>query len=115
MHSMSQSVFLGALFGIIQGLSYPAMMAKMVDRSNTENRAVVVALFTGSFGVGINASVVIWGFIAKIQGLSFMFLLGSLLMLVTAGVCTWLFFNGVQESRAQFAVLERPRDPTSIG
>ena len=115
MHSMSQSVFLGALFGIIQGLSYPAMMAKMVDRSNAENRAVVVALFTGSFGVGINASVVIWGFIAKIQGLSFMFLLGSLLMLVTAGVCTWLFFNGVQESRAQFAVLERPRDPTSIG
>ena len=92
------------------------MMAKMVDRSNAENRAVVVALFTGSFGVGINASVVIWGAIAKIQGLSFMFLLGGLLMLLTAGVCTWLFFNGVQEeSRAQFAVLERPRDPTSIG
>ena len=115
MDSMTQSMFLGALFGIIQGLSYPAMMAKMVDRSNAENRAVVVALFTGSFGVGINASVVIWGFIAKIQGLSFMFLLGGLLMLLTAGVCAWLFFNGFQESRAQFAVLERPRDPTSIG
>ena len=115
MDSITQSMFLGALFGIIQGLSYPAMMARMVDRSNAENRAVVVALFTGSFGVGINASVVIWGAIAKIEGLSFMFLLGGLLMLLTAGVCTWLFFNGAQESRAQFAVLERPRDPTSIG
>lgn len=115
MDSITQSMFLGALFGIIQGLSYPAMMARMVDRSNAENRAVVVALFTGSFGVGINASVVIWGAIAKIEGLSFMFLLGGLLMLLTAGVCTWLFFNGTQESRAQFAVLERPRDPTSIG
>lgn len=115
MDSITQSMFLGALFGIIQGLSYPAMMARMVDRSNAENRAVVVALFTGSFGVGINASVVIWGAIAKIEGLSFMFLLGGLLMLLTAGVCAWLFFNGAQESRAQFAVLERPRDPTSIG
>jgi MFS family permease len=115
MDSITQSIFLGALFGVIQGLSYPAMMAKMVDRSNAENRAVVVALFTGSFGVGINASVVVWGAVAKIQGLSFMFLLGGLLMLLTAGVCTWLFFSGVQESRAQFAMLERPRDPTSFG
>jgi len=111
MDSMAQSIFLGALFGIIQGLSYPAMMARMVDRSNAENRAVVVALFTGSFGVGINSSVVIWGFIAKIQGLSFMFMLGGLLMLATAVVCTWLFFNGAQEVRSQIAVLENPRDP----
>ena len=115
MNSITQSMFLGALFGVIQGLSYPAMMARMVDRSSAENRAVVVALFTGSFGVGINASVVVWGAIANIQGLSFMFLLGGLLMLLTAGVCTWLFFNGIQEARPQFAVLERPRDPRSIG
>ena len=70
-----------------------------------------MALFTGSFGVGINASVVIWGLIAKIQGLSFMFMLGGLLMLATAVVCTWLFFNGAQEVRPQIAVLENPRDP----
>ena len=111
--SLIQSVFLGALFGVVQGLSYPAMMAKMVDRSNAENRAIVVALFTGSFGVGINSSVVAWGLIAKIQGLSFMFMLGGVLMFVTAGICAWLFANGMQVSRAPVPVVERPRDPTS--
>jgi len=111
--SLIQSIFLGALFGVVQGLSYPAMMAKMVDRSNAENRAIVVALFTGSFGVGINSSVVAWGLIAKIQGLSFMFMLGGVLMFATAGICAWLFANGMQVSRAPVPVVERPRDPTS--
>lgn len=77
-----QTLFLGALFGIVQGLSYPAMMAGMVDRSNDSNRAVVVALFTGSFGVGINVSVFAWGFIANLYGLSFMFLAGGIAILV---------------------------------
>jgi MFS family permease len=82
--SSAQTVFLGGLFGVVQGLSYPAMMARMVDRSSQENRAVVVALFTGSFGVGINLSVLAWGFIADMKGLSFMFLAGALFMFAAA-------------------------------
>jgi MFS family permease len=81
-----QTVFIGALFGVVQGLSYPAMMARMVDRASEANRAVVVVLFTGSFGVGINVSVLAWGLISKLQGLPFMFLFGGVVMFVAAGV-----------------------------
>lgn len=84
--SVVQTFFLGALFGIVQGISYPAMMARMVDRSTKQNRAVVVALFTGSFGVGINASVLGWGFLANETGLSFMFLTGGVLMFAAAAI-----------------------------
>ncbi|MFH0957794.1 MAG: MFS transporter, partial [Pseudomonadota bacterium] len=78
------TVFLGGLFGFCQGLSYPAMMARMLDRSNSGNRAIVVSLFTGSFGVGINFSVLVWGFVAQMKGLSFMFVFGGSIILVTA-------------------------------
>jgi MFS family permease len=91
--SMGASIFLGMLFGIVQGLSYPAMMANMVDRSNDDNRAVVVALFTGSFGVGINVSVLAWGFIANSYGLPFMFMVGGLLMFLTAGAFALVSFD----------------------
>lgn len=73
-----ETAFLGVIFGMTQGLSYPAMMARMVDRSSEDNRAVVVALFTGSFGVGIHVSSLIWGAVANLKGLSFMFLFGAL-------------------------------------
>jgi len=89
--SILQTVFLGALFGVTQGLSYPAMMARMVDRSTENNRAIVVSLFTGSFGVGINLSVLLWGFIAKLQSLSFMFIFGGSLMLFSAFLCVFVF------------------------
>jgi len=89
--SLSQTVLLGALFGLVQGLSYPAMMARMVDRSNEGNRAVVVSLFTGSFGVGINVSVLGWGYVANEEGLSAMFLIGGALMFAAAAVFFWRF------------------------
>ncbi|MGO8820729.1 MAG: MFS transporter [Desulfomonilaceae bacterium] len=86
-----QTVFLGGLFGVTQGISYPAMMARMVDRSTDINRAIVVSLFTGSFGVGINLSVLLWGFIANFQSLSFMFVFGGCLMLLAALFCVLMF------------------------
>jgi MFS family permease len=82
--SAGQTAFLGALFGLVQGLSYPTMMAHMIDRSSQQNRAVVVGLFTGSFGVGINVSVLAWGFIADMEGLAFMFLAGGVFMCAAA-------------------------------
>jgi len=89
--STLQTMLLGALFGVGQGLSYPAMMARMVDNSNDSNRAVVVALFTGSFGVGIHVSMPIWGLIANLKGLPFMFLAGGLAMLAgtVVGIAYW--------------------------
>ncbi len=92
-HSMLHVCLLGALFGVVQGISYPAMMARMVDRSNESNRAVVVALFTGSFGVGINLSVLVWGVLADLGGLPFMFMAGSALMFIGA-VASMFFFAG---------------------
>lgn len=89
--SLSQTVLLGAIFGLVQGLSYPAMMARMVDRSSEGNRAVVVSLFTGSFGVGINVSVLGWGYIANKEGLSAMFFIGGVLMLAAATIFFWRF------------------------
>ena len=84
--SLYQVCLLGLLFGVVQGMSYPAMMARMLDRSNPDNRAVVVALFTGSFGVGINLSVLAWGAVAKSSGLPFMFLVGSFTMFLSAAI-----------------------------
>jgi MFS family permease len=86
MDSAAQTAFLGALFGVVQGMSYPTMMARMVDRSSRQNRAVVVGLFTGSFGVGINVSVLAWGFIADVKGLDFMFLAGGMFMFAVAAL-----------------------------
>ena len=102
-------VFLGSLFGIIQGLSYPSMMARMVDRANEHNRAVVVSLFTGSFGVGINVSVLAWGFIAHSNGLPFMFLLGGGFMFVGAAIAFISYIIGKQEPSLQKRIaLETP-------
>ena len=88
---MFQTILLGALFGLCQGISYPAMMARMVDNSDETNRGVVVALFTGSFGVGINVSVLAWGMIGEIKGLVFMFILGGIAMFISAAI----FWAGV--------------------
>jgi MFS family permease len=81
-----QTVCLGALFGLLQGLSYPAMMARMVDRAQASNRSVVVALFTGSFGAGINVSLLLWGFIAELKGLPFMYLVGGVAFFACAAL-----------------------------
>lgn len=82
------TVGLGVAFGALQGISYPAMMARMVDRSRDHNRAVVVSLFTGSFGAGINASLLLWGLLADLKGLPFMYLSAAAAMFLCAAL--WL-------------------------
>jgi MFS family permease len=106
-----QTMFLGSLFGILQGLSYPTMMARMVDTAGDHNRAVVVSLFTGSFGVGINVSVLAWGFIANYKGLPFMFLLGGLVMFVSAAITLSGYIASRQDTSLQKpVVVESERD-----
>lgn len=105
--SAVETVFLGILFGVVQGLSYPAMMARMVDRASEHNRAVVVALYTGSFGVGINVSVLAWGWIANLQGLSFMFLIGGIIMFASAAACAFIFSLSRGTSLEKAALVER--------
>lgn len=73
---------LGVFFGLLQGLAYPAQMATMVDRAHDYNRAVVVGLFTGAFGVGINTATLLWGFLAELQGLQFMYATAGGIVLV---------------------------------
>ncbi|MBI5569218.1 MAG: MFS transporter [Desulfomonile tiedjei] len=103
--SLTQTMFLGALFGLVQGLSYPAMMARMVDRSNDQNRAVVVALFTGSFGVGINVSVLAWGFLAKTEGLPLMFLAAGILMFAAAALHAYVGVSRSAESESSWGLV----------
>jgi len=107
--SMFQTALLGALFGIVQGLSYPSMMARMVDRSSENNRAVVVALYTGSFGVGINLSVLAWGFVADTSGLAFMFLVGGVIMLAAGASSAMVYLIGRASSLEKAPVLESKR------
>jgi len=107
--SMVQTALLGAVFGVVQGLSYPSMMARMVDRSGEHNRAIVVALFTGSFGVGINLSVLAWGLIADTSGLGFMFLAGGIFMLAAAAFSALYFALGRDNSLEKAPVLESKR------
>ncbi len=71
----------------------------MVGKSNDNNRAVVVSLFTGSFGVGINVSVLGWGYIANKEGLSAMFFFGGVVMLVAAAIFFWLAMVGKPRRR----------------
>jgi len=87
------------------------MMARMLDRSDTNNRAIVVSLFTGSFGVGINISVLIWGFIAQIKGLSFMFVFGGSFVLVTAIVFVMLgLWHGTTLPKTNETSIQGSRD-----
>jgi len=108
--TLTQTALLGMLFGVVQGLSYPAMMARMVDRSSEQNRAVVVALFTGSFGVGINVSVLAWGWMANLQGLSFMFVVGGVVMFLSAAACSVMFFVPKPADFQKAPVLEHKTD-----
>ncbi|MGB6063173.1 MAG: MFS transporter [Desulfomonilaceae bacterium] len=110
MDSMIQMVFLGGLFGVLQGLSYPAMMARMVDRADDNNLGVVVALFTGSFGVGLNISVLGWGVIADANGISSMFLIGGLIMFACAAVAAWPLVAGKETSLPRPIVVESKSD-----
>ena len=114
MDSIVQTVFLGSLFGVLQGLSYPAMMARMVDRAEDHNRGVVVALYTGSFGVGINVSMFAWGVIADAKGLSFMFLVGGLVMFACALVSAWPFVAGKENCLPTPIMLESKSDGTPL-
>ncbi len=83
---IAHTIMIGGFFGLLQGLAYPAMMARILERSTQDNRAVVVALFTGSFGLGINASVPVWGYLADLSDLAGMYQSAGILMLVTAAV-----------------------------
>jgi MFS family permease len=114
MDSIVQTAFLGSLFGVLQGLSYPAMMARMVDRAEDHNRGVVVALYTGSFGVGINVSMFAWGVIADAKGLSFMFLVGGLVMFACALVSAWPFAAGKENCLPAPIMLESKGDRTPL-
>ncbi len=114
MDSLVQTVFLGSLFGVLQGLSYPAMMARMVDTAADHNRGVVVALFTGSFGVGINVSMLAWGVIADAKGISFMFLVGGLVMFACAVVTAWQLAAGRENSLPAPIILASKRDGTPL-
>jgi MFS family permease len=114
MDTLVQTVFLGGLFGVLQGLSYPAMMARMVDRADDHNRGVVVALFTGSFGVGISVSMVAWGLIADANGIPFMFLVGGLVMFACAVVSAWPFAAGRESPLPAPVILESKRDGTPL-
>jgi MFS family permease len=114
MDSIVQTVFLGGLFGVLQGLSYPAMMARMVDRADDHNRGVVVALFTGSFGAGISVSMLAWGIIADANGLSFMFLVGGLVMFACALVAAWPVAAGRQSPLPAPIILKSKRDETPL-
>jgi MFS family permease len=114
MDSIVQTVFLGGLFGVLQGLSYPAMMARMVDRADDNNRGIVVALFTGSFGVGISVSMLAWGVIADAKGLSFMFLVGGLVMFACAVVAGLQAAAGRENSLPAPIVLKSKRDETPL-
>jgi MFS family permease len=112
--SMIQTVLLGSFFGVLQGLSYPAMMARMVDRADDHNRGVVVALFTGSFGVGLNVSMLAWGVIADATGLSFMFLIGGLIMFVCAVVSALPLLVGRENPVPAPMILKSKRDGTTL-
>ncbi|MFH1116243.1 MAG: MFS transporter [Pseudomonadota bacterium] len=87
-----ETLLMGILFGAAQALSYPAMMASMVDRSRDDNRAVVVSLFTGSFGIGIHLSSFLWGAIANLRGLSFMFSSAGVMILCAALISAATYF-----------------------
>ncbi len=114
MDSMIQMVLLGGLFGVLQGLSYPAMMARMVDRADAHNLGVVVALFTGSFGVGLNISVLGWGVLAHAKGLSSMFLIGGLVMFACAVVAVWPLVAGKETSLTKPIVEESKNEDRAL-
>lgn len=83
------TVILGLAFGVIQAFCYPAMMARMVEGSNDSNRGVVVSLFTGAMGLGINLSPVGWGFVADLVGLTTMYIIGSAIMFFASVAVLW--------------------------
>jgi hypothetical protein len=65
------------------GLTHPGIVTQMVDRSQRSTQSIAVGPFTGSFGVGINVSILAQRFIADFRGQAFMY--------VAAGVTTLLW------------------------
>ena len=100
------TILLGIVFGALQGIAYPAMMARMVDRSRDHNRGIVVGLFTGSFGAGLNASVLVWGWVAEMKGLPSMYLSAAAAMFLCGAVS--LGVNLVRRNGGNRGTISRP-------
>jgi len=87
-HTITEIVLVGLLFGAGQGMVYPTANALMVDLSGPENLGRVQTLFSGSFSVGVAASAFIFGGVIERFGYSVMFTTAAACIAV-GGVLMW--------------------------
>jgi MFS family permease len=83
------------LFGIAQGLSYPALNAFAVDRTAEGHFGRVQALFAGAFNLGVTSAAFAFGAVAERFGYRPMFLVASLTPVVALA-----FFSATSERAA---------------
>lgn len=81
-HTSMALGIIGVIFGISQGLLYPALNALVVDRTRPEERGTAVGAFNASFTFGINIFTFGFGAIAKYLGFGIMYMI--------AGAGLWL-------------------------
>jgi MFS family permease len=77
---------LGALFGIAHGLFYPAVNAMAVTAVRVHERGRMIAIFTGSFAVGLAAGSTLLGQVAAWGGYPIVFVASAVGTLVGLGI-----------------------------
>jgi MFS family permease len=77
---------LGALFGLAQGLLYPAINAMAVTAVRVHERGRMIALFTGSFALGLAGGSTLLGHVAAYGGYPLVFVLAACSALVAVAI-----------------------------
>lgn len=77
---------LGALFGVAHGLFYPAVNAMAVTAVRVHERGRMIAIFTGSFALGLGAGSTLLGYVAAYGGYPLVFVVAAFGTLAAVGV-----------------------------
>ncbi len=78
-------VVTGVLFGVAQGVTYPALSALVIGRVGPQERGKAVGLYSGAFGGGMMVSAFGYGALAEAAGYSVMYgVAGAVMVLGTA-------------------------------
>jgi MFS family permease len=77
-----QLVPIGLLFGVCQGYLYPTLSALVVDLLPGYDRGKGLALFSGSFSLGVVISGTLFGYVAELYGYRVMYITTAVLIAI---------------------------------
>lgn len=88
----SLAMFLGAavLYACAFASIQPALMALVIDRAKTETRGTAMGTYMLAMDLGMGSGALIWGLLSDAWGYSRMYLVASLMLLISIAAFLWV-------------------------